>query len=226
MASLGVSATFNPPTPDTGGNLVTPPDGACRDRGEIHIALASATAALGLVAVLLGAIGVVGQDFPECQYMAIATRRTSSPVPATTPSTRPACEQAPVGPLPQIAGQVIAYAHAQLGKPYLWGATGPNAFDCSGLTMMAYRSAGISIPRVTFDQWTFGTQIRVGQEYPGDLAFFNSGPNSGPGRPGHVGIVLNPQTQQMIVAPSSGDRVKIASYQRDDLMGFTRLAGR
>ena len=45
------------------------------------------------------------------------------------------------------------YAEAQLGKPYLWGATGPDAFDCSGLVMMAYRAAGVNIPRTSEAQW-------------------------------------------------------------------------
>jgi peptidoglycan DL-endopeptidase CwlO len=64
-----------------------------------------------------------------------------------TAEQSPVCEQASLGPLPAgTAGKVISYAEAQLGKPYLWGATGPDAFDCSGLTMMAYRAAGITIP--------------------------------------------------------------------------------
>ena len=85
----------------------------------------------------------------------------------------PACEQADLGPLPAgTAGKVIAYAEAQLGKPYLWGATGPDAFDCSGLTMMAYRAAGITIPRTSQQQWTYGTRIPASQPRPGDLVFF------------------------------------------------------
>src|SRR5260370_117123 len=66
---------------------------------------------------------------------------------ALAAETSPACEQAAPGPQPAgTAGKVIAYAEAQLGKPYQWGATGPHVFDCSGLTMMAYRTAAITIP--------------------------------------------------------------------------------
>jgi cell wall-associated NlpC family hydrolase len=116
------------------------------------------------------------------------------------------------------AAAVIAYAHAQLGKPYLWGAEGPSAFDCSGLTMRAYQAAGINIPRVAADQWRHGPAIPPGQEQPGDLAFFRMEADG----PGHVGIVIG--NGQMIHAPRSGDVVKIASYGRADLVGFTRPA--
>ena len=61
-----------------------------------------------------------------------------------------ACQQAALGPLPPgAAGKILAYAEAQLGKPYVFGQTGPDAFDCSGLAMMAYRAAGITIPRTS-----------------------------------------------------------------------------
>lgn len=117
--------------------------------------------------------------------------------------------------------KVLAYARAQLGKPYVWGAQGPDAFDCSGLTMMAYHAAGIDIPRTTFDQWRHGARILVGHEQPGDLVFFNSGPGSGPDNPGHVGLVIS--QGRMINAPGRGDVVKIADYKaRDDFVGFAR----
>ena len=95
----------------------------------------------------------------------------------------PACQQADLGPLPAgTAGKVIAYAEAQLGKPYLWGATGPDAFDCSGLAMMAYRAAGITIPRTSQQQWAAGTRIPASVARPGDLVFF-AGPTRHHDRP-------------------------------------------
>ncbi|QFY08037.1 NlpC/P60 family protein [Nonomuraea phyllanthi] len=118
------------------------------------------------------------------------------------------------------AAVVIAYAQAQLGKPYVWGAEGPNAFDCSGLTMRAFQAAGIAIPRVAADQWQHGTRIPTGQEQPGDLAFFNRQADG----PGHVGLVIG--NGQMIHAPNRREVVKISSYQRGDLIGFTRPLGR
>src|SRR6266498_2957460 len=70
------------------------------------------------------------------------------------------------------AARVILYAAAQLGKPYLWGATGPDAFDCSGLAMMAYRAAGITISRTSQQQWAAGPRVQFRQQGPGDLVFF------------------------------------------------------
>jgi len=116
-----------------------------------------------------------------------------------------------------VADRVLAYARMQLGKPYLWGGEGPNAFDCSGLTMRAYQYAGITIPRVAADQWRHGPRIPPGQEQPGDLVFMRPQPDG----PGHVGIVTAPG--QMIHAPRTGDVVRYASYRdRADVVGFTR----
>ncbi|WP_285700543.1 bifunctional lytic transglycosylase/C40 family peptidase [Actinomadura sp. NBRC 104412] len=118
--------------------------------------------------------------------------------------------------------RIIDYALAQQGKPYLWGAEGPKAFDCSGLTLRAYQAAGIQIPRVSWDQYSKGP--RVDRAEPGDLVFFDLGPGSRPGHPGHVGIVAG--YGRMIVAPSSGSHVQIQSYTvgsfKAALEGFTR----
>ena len=133
----------------------------------------------------------------------------------------PACQQADLGPLPAgTAGKVIAYAEAQLGKPYLWGATGPGAFDCSGLTMMAYRAAGITTPRTSQQQWAYGTSIPASQAQPGDLVFF-AGSDGTMTAPGHVGIVTGHDT--MIDAPYTGQVVREDGFSGStDLAGFTR----
>jgi cell wall-associated NlpC family hydrolase len=121
-----------------------------------------------------------------------------------------------------IAAQVVAYARAQLGKPYVFGGTGPAGYDCSGLTMMAYRAAGIAIPRLSDAQYWFGAKVLPGQEAPGDLVFFDYQP--GHSGPGHVGIVYDAQHGLMLVAPHTGVNVRVQSY-RDypgGPVGFTR----
>ncbi len=85
----------------------------------------------------------------------------------------------------------INYALAQLGKPYQWGATGPDSFDCSGLTMRAYQAAGISIPRVSRDQYGAGRHVPLSQLLPGDLVFSTHAEESTvPAGIGHVALYL------------------------------------
>ncbi|HEY2505003.1 MAG TPA: NlpC/P60 family protein [Streptosporangiaceae bacterium] len=113
----------------------------------------------------------------------------------------------------------IAYAEQQLGKPYLWGGTGPDAFDCSGLVMMAYRAVGIDIPRTSQEQWAWGPRIKPSQVEPGDLVFF-AGSDGTPTAPGHVGLVIGGGL--MIEAYASGVPIRIAPYGDRDPIGFTR----
>jgi peptidoglycan DL-endopeptidase CwlO len=125
----------------------------------------------------------------------------------------------------QVVAKVIAYARAQLGKPYQWGATGPGAFDCSGLVMMAYRAAGIGIPRTTQLQWAWGPEIQPGQEQPGDLVFF-AGSDGTATSPGHVGLVIGPG--EMIEAYAPGFPIRQAPFGANAAagdqvpVGFTR----
>ena len=120
---------------------------------------------------------------------------------------------------PAVVQTVIGYAEQQLGKPYQWGATGPDAFDCSGLMMMAYRAAGIDIPRTSQEQWAAGPRISSSQVQPGDLVFF-AGADGTPAAPGHVGLVIG--NGLMIEAYATGFPVRIAPYGDRDPIGFTR----
>jgi cell wall-associated NlpC family hydrolase len=120
-------------------------------------------------------------------------------------STALASPHAPAG----AAGQAIAYAEAQLGKPYVWGATGPDAFDCSGLVMQAYASAGVSIPRTSQAQWAGLPHVAPSDQQPGDLVFF-AGADGTPTAPGHVGLVLGPH--RMVEAYATGYPVRISHY--------------
>ncbi|WP_150239718.1 C40 family peptidase [Nocardiopsis quinghaiensis] len=78
---------------------------------------------------------------------------------------------------------VLDFARAQVGKPYVWGGTGPNGYDCSGLVQAAWAQAGVNLPRTTYDQVNAGTRISRDQVQPGDLLFFYSESS-----PSHVGI--------------------------------------
>jgi hypothetical protein len=123
-----------------------------------------------------------------------------------------------------VAATVIAYARAQLGKPYVYGGVGPDSFDCSGLTMSAYHAAHITIPRLSDAQYWYGKHVRSGTEQPGDLVFFNY--LAGHSGPGHVGIVYNPDTGIMIVAPHTGANLRLQSYKNypGGPVGFTHPA--
>ncbi|GAA1972018.1 C40 family peptidase [Kitasatospora viridis] len=106
----------------------------------------------------------------------------------------------PAVPAGGRAAAAVQFAYAQLGKPYVWGATGPGSFDCSGLTGAAWRAAGVSLPRVSEDQWNAGRRIARADLQPGDLVFFY-------GDLHHVGIYIG--NGQMIHAPRTGKNVTV-----------------
>ncbi|AZM54972.1 glycoside hydrolase [Streptomyces sp. WAC 01529] len=100
------------------------------------------------------------------------------------------------------AAKVIRFAEAQIGKPYVWGATGPDSYDCSGLTQDAWKAAGISLPRTTWDQVKAGTTVKTADAEPGDLVFFYDDIS-------HVGIYIG--DGKMIHAPKPGTNVRVES---------------
>ncbi len=119
----------------------------------------------------------------------------------------------------------ISYAEQQLGKPYQWGGTGPDAFDCSGLVMMAYRAAGIYIARTSQQQWATEKHVPASQVRPGDLVFF-AGADGTPTAPGHVGLVIG--GGKMIEAYATGFPIRISTYGKptsapgdQTVVGFT-----
>ena len=117
------------------------------------------------------------------------------------------------------AAAAIAYARAQLGKPYVYGATGPDSFDCSGLVMMAYQAAGISIPRTSEDQWA---QLpHVSSLEPGDLVFF-AGSDGTVTSPGHVVLYIG--NGQVIQAYATGWPVMVSSLASMNAGGLTGYA--
>jgi cell wall-associated NlpC family hydrolase len=109
----------------------------------------------------------------------------------------------------EIVSQAVNYAEEQFGKPYLLGGTGPDAFDCSGLVMMAYRAAGVNIARTSQQQWTTLPKVPAAKVLPGDLVFF-AGSDGTPKAPGHVGIVISKNT--MIEAYAAGTPVRVSTF--------------
>jgi peptidoglycan DL-endopeptidase CwlO len=119
-----------------------------------------------------------------------------------------------------VARAAVRWALAQLGDPYRWGATGPDRFDCSGLTSSAYRAAGVSIPRVSRAQWGAGPHVQVDRLLPGDLIFYADNPGD-PATIHHVGMYIG--NGLMVHAPHTGDVVRVASIWRESYAGATRI---
>lgn len=109
---------------------------------------------------------------------------------------------------------VVGVAYAQLGKPYVWGGSGPNVFDCSGLVQYCYRNgAGISLPHSSYAQARCGARVSASQLQPGDIVGFRGW--------GHVGLYVG--GGQYIHAPSSGDVVRVANLSsRRNFCGAVR----
>ncbi|GGT26828.1 C40 family peptidase [Streptomyces chromofuscus] len=104
------------------------------------------------------------------------------------------------------AEKALAFARAQIGKPYVWGATGPDSYDCSGLTQAAWKAADVSLPRTTYDQVNAGTTVSLAAAQPGDLIFFYDDVT-------HVGIYIG--NGMMIHAPKPGTYVREESVYYD-----------
>lgn len=169
-----------------------------------------ALALLGLV-VLVSSVGGTAQA-AACEMSTLAPPAKAGPASTTTTTSvanadcgAAALETLPSSPVANnglptnyvipasattVETVVITYALAQLGKPYLWGGTGPDAFDCSGLTMMAWAQAGVSLLHYTGDQIREGTSVSsFAGASPGDLVLV-PGSDGTLANPGHVGLYL------------------------------------
>ena len=126
----------------------------------------------------------------------------------TTKATNPV-------PVSGAAGQAVAYAYSKLGDPYVYGATGPSSFDCSGLVQAAWASAGVSIPRTTYEQVAALPAVSTSDLQPGDLLFFDGD--------GHVGIYVG--GGELIDAPQTGEdveKVPLAGWYESNLDSAAR----
>ncbi len=106
------------------------------------------------------------------------------------------------GPTTTQADKAVAFAYAQLGKPYIYGGTGPSGYDCSGLTQAAWAAAGIAIPRTSYDQWGSLPHVPVSAMQPGDIMVFDGA--------GHVGIYVG--NNELIDAPTTGGYVEKVAF--------------
>ena len=150
---------------------------------------------------------------------------TAAAVPAAVPCTGNGGDEAhPAGfsggtplsatgvlPSPGAQGVVVAFAVRQLGKPYVWGATGPAAYDCSGLTQQAWAAAGVALPRTTYSQVLTGVPVTDQRLLQAGDLLFTAGSDGTPANPGHVGLYagLVDGTPALIEAPHTGAVVRI-----------------
>ena len=116
------------------------------------------------------------------------------------------------------ARKAVRFALAQVGKPYVFGAAGPGAFDCSGLTMSSWQQAGVSLPHSALNQYNYGRHVSWDRLQPGDLMFFYE-PIA------HVTIYIG--NGLMVSAPEPGENVQVVPIQTfvNDFSGATRLVG-
>lgn len=135
------------------------------------------------------------------QASARSSRSSSGSEPRGAPSNAPRSE-------------VVDIAMRYLGSPYRWGASGPDAFDCSGFTMFVYAQVGVSLPHSSRAQYGSGERVSRAHLQPGDLVFF------GRSRIHHVGIYVG--GGQYIHSPRTGDVVRVSSMDRSDYAGAVR----
>ena len=117
------------------------------------------------------------------------------------------------------AQAAINYARAQIGKPYQWGAVGPDRFDCSGLTMRAWEQGGVNLPHYSVAQYEQAEKVSLSNLRPGDLVFFGSDKNNH-NSIYHVALYIG--SGNMIEAPYTGANVRISSIWRSSLFGAAR----
>ena len=119
-----------------------------------------------------------------------------------------------------IGEEALRFAISREGDPYVWGAAGPNAFDCSGLVLWAYAQVGISLPHFTGDQWNMGVHVPRADLQPGDLVFFYADI-------GHVGLYLGNYKGQalMLDAPNFGETVRVDPIDWSIYVGAVQIPG-
>jgi cell wall-associated NlpC family hydrolase len=202
--------------------------GLARDRTAVQTAAGQAQQVLAALQLkqqqlIQAARDAATRKAAQARAAQLAREARATALAAAAFRTQPVTESIAPAPTGHYSGNAVQVAlqaaQDQLGKPYQWGAAGPDSFDCSGLTLFAYAQAGISLPHYTGDQWNQGRHVSRGELQPGDLVFFEK-------NLGHVGMYVG--NGNFIHAPHSGDVVKISSltgWYDSEYAGAVRLVG-
>ncbi|MDX6214980.1 MAG: peptidoglycan DL-endopeptidase CwlO [Frankiales bacterium] len=202
--------------------------GLARDRTAVQTAAGQAQQVLAALQLkqqqlIQAARDAATRKAAQARAAQLASEARATALAAAAFRTQPVTESIAPAPTRHYSGNAVQVAlqaaQDQLGKPYQWGAAGPDSFDCSGLTLFAYAQAGISLPHYTGDQWNQGRHVSRGELQPGDLVFFEK-------NLGHVGMYVG--NGNFIHAPHSGDVVKISSltgWYDSEYAGAVRLVG-
>ncbi|HSF25971.1 MAG TPA: C40 family peptidase [Actinomycetes bacterium] len=192
---------------------------AARDAATERLAQAEATLAdfdrqrEDLLAALAAAReSTIEAEAARAQARALAAARAGTPFALIDLAERD-------GAVTPAAARAIAFAQAQLGKPYEWAADGPQTFDCSGLTMRAWQAGGVSLPHYSVAQWQRSRPVDLADIRPGDLVFF-ADDTSNPATIYHVGLYVG--RGLMIEAPYTGAVVRVSPIWRPSLLGAAR----
>lgn len=160
--------------------------------------------------------------WPVCSARAGLTKGGPKPFTATPKAKSVAPKSAPAKPKTQSTGtaaKAVSFALAQVGKPYIYGATGPNAYDCSGLTQAAWRAAGVSIPRTSQAQWGGLPRVSSSNVRPGDLVIYRGA--------GHVALYIG--GGKIVEASRPGAPIRVAPWRSgwyaSNFVGVVRPAG-
>ncbi len=187
------------------------------------LALAAQTEVEGLRADIEAKMAAQSAEVADLRAaIEAAERRAAAAAARRTAQARASVPVAPLigslsarpAPAPNPRAQAaVDAALSQVGKPYQWGAAGPDSFDCSGLTMWAWARAGVGLPHNSGAQYDATVRVGSGEWEPGDLLFFGSPIH-------HVGMYIG--NGQMVEAPYSGNSVRVNSAHRSDYVGAGR----
>jgi peptidoglycan DL-endopeptidase CwlO len=162
----------------------------------IRAAVATTTAAAATVVGVLPATAAAAPAAPVALAVTVVVKSTHDPAPLTEPAVSAAAS---------ARAKALDVALSKIGSPYRYGASGPSAFDCSGLVSWAFKNAGVSLPRTSRAQSQVGTPVPRGELRPGDLVFFYK-PVS------HVGIYIG--DGKIVHASNRRGPVKISDISR------------